>query len=79
MDEWDEAQEHLYESIFDDHPFVSGDEYARELFDDAFFEGARGLEYEYAVDSLEVYLWEEYGIELDDDFWEDFRDWYDSQ
>lgn len=79
MDDWSTSQESLYDSLFSNIPYEVDDPEAERLFDFAFFEGLGGLEFEYAVDEFEMYMWENYGIELDQDFWDDFKEWYDSQ
>jgi hypothetical protein len=76
---WDSAQQGLYDSLFEDRGYVPHDPELESLFDETFFEGAKGLEFEYAFDRFEMYLWQEYGLEVDQDFWDDFREWYDSQ
>lgn len=79
--EWDKDQRELYLEVFKDKPWEASDSEAQEAFNDIFFSGKHGLDFEYALDQFEIYLWEEYGIELsqNDDFWDDFRDWYDAQ
>lgn len=78
--DWDAAQVALYESVFEEKWWTNGNEEAVRLFNDTFFEGLKGLEFEYSFDRLEMYIWNEWGIEIDTaEFWEDFREWYDSQ
>jgi hypothetical protein len=79
MEQWDNEQEALYLSLFEDKPWAANDSVAEERFHEVFFEGAHGLEFEYLLDEFELYMYEQYGIELDSEFWEDYREWYDAQ
>lgn len=82
-DEWSDYLDELFDPEPKDYADVlfgnasDTDPYALELFGDWMESGFKS---EDALQRLDDYMWQEYGIDFSDVFeWQDFQEWYDSQ
>lgn len=74
-DEWE-----LYDDLLGGEPEIMADNHLADLFDTALFDmNASPDDRADAYDELIDYLWDEYGIDFEEDFdWEGYREWYDA-
>lgn len=80
-DVWDSTERELYDDLVLGEPEMIHDTHLQNLFDTALFDmGVDPAVREAALNDLDIYLFNEYGIDFDDEFdWEGYREWYDSQ
>ena len=80
--DWSRTELDLFvDAVYDgSEPEVLADMHLRELFDDALFDmDLSKQDRDDAYDELVDYLWNEYGIDFEENFdWEGYREWYDS-
>lgn len=77
--DWDDLEFDIYDDLMRGMPIEAlNDTQLQDLFDDALFSGHAHLGDEY--NELKAYLWDEYGIDFNEDFdWGAYQEWYDSQ
>lgn len=79
MNDWSEIEFRLYDEMAGANPAVYNDRFAQALYDTALFNWDVSREDRAAVlHGLRDHLWNEYGIDFDDQFdWEGYRAAYD--
>lgn len=79
-DDWYSTELVLFDQLINGNEDIGSDYRLQDLFDDALFNGFETLtpeERSDALDELRDYLWDEYGIDFDQEFdWESWREWY---
>lgn len=78
-EDWDDLEFDIYDDLMRGMPIEAlNDTELQDLFNEALFSGLPHLGDKY--DELKLYLWDEYGIDFNEDFdWDSYREWYDSQ
>lgn len=78
-EEWDDREFEMFDDLMRGMDIDDlNDTHLQDLYHDALFSGHEHLGQEF--DDLKDYLWDEYGIDFDEDFdWNAYREWYDSQ
>lgn len=76
---WYGEEASIYNSLVNGDPVIGSDQNLQLLFDVALFDhDIRPEERDYVMETLQDYLWDEYGIDLDDVMdWEAYKEWYD--
>ena len=77
---WNETESELYFNMVGDDVDLANDRTLQFLYDGALFNEDLNPEDRAAFYwALEEYLWDEYGMDMDDYFdWESYREWYEA-
>lgn len=78
--DWYGAEKDLYDSLVNGDPILGEDRTLQLLYDVALFDhDIRPDERDAAMDALQEYMWDEYGLDFDDVFdWDGYREWYEN-
>ena len=79
-EDWYGPEADLFDDLINGDPVLGDDHKLQLLYDLALFDSdIRPEERDAVYETLQEYLWEEYGIDFDDEFdWDGYRDWYET-